>query len=1082
MGIPPPTGPGGTPSGRPIPRRDRQDSALVPSFAQQRLWFLDRLERGSAAYNIPRLYRIRGRLEPSVVERCVGEIVRRHQILTAVIAGEGEPVLTLTENPHDVFRVEEVPGSSARDREETGRRRVDEEARRPFDLTAGPLVRVLLLRLGEEDQLLLIVMHHIVSDGWSVGIFVREMGELYGAFAAGRASPLNDLPVQYADFAVWQRERLQGEFLAEQMRYWRTELGGALPVLDLSTDHQRPGTRRSLGATYRFVVRREVIEGLKSLSRREGCTLFMTLLAAYGVLLHRYSDQDEVIIGTPIAGRTRVETEELIGLFVNTLPIRVDCGGRPTFQELLKRVRARALGAYEHQEVPFEKIVEEVQPERSLSRTPVFQTLFVLQNTPAPAMNVTGVRATKEEIDTGTAKFDLTMSITETGDQGEGLLEYDTDLFEHATVVRMARHYGMLLDEVLESAGRRISEYSILTPHERHQVLREWNRPDAAPVAGECLHRFFESQAALAPAKTALVWESDRVSYAELNERANRLAHYLQRHGVGPEVMVAVCMERSTALIVALLAVSKAGGAFVALDPSYPPERNAFLVSDSGAALVLTQARARDRFPFLARTPAVQVLSVEADDPLLRTEESGNPACAATGGSLAYIIYTSGSAGRPKAVAIEHRHTTVLIEWARGVYSPEELDGVLASTSVCFDLSIFEIFVPLSLGGKVVLAENVLQLPALRAAKEITLLNTVPSAMNELLRIDGVPPSVRTVNLAGEPLTQALVRRIYGLGFVRKVYDLYGPSEDTTYSTFALRAPDGPQTIGRPLTGKRVYVLDRNRQLVPVGVKGEIYIGGGGVARGYLGRAELTQERFVKDPFSDDPGARLYRTGDIGRLLSDGTIEFLGRMDGQVKLRGYRIEPGEIESVLGALAGVRDAAVIVREDVAGFRRLVAYVVPGEGHPRSGGELRSVLKGMLPEYMVPSVVVMLQALPLLPNGKVDRTALPAPEGVPDPGAGGTSAAPRTHVEKVIADIWKSVLGGKGVGVQDDFFDLGGHSLLATQVISRIRESLHVNLPLISLFESPTVEALAAVVEGSLRREVERKRHSPEPLSS
>ncbi|HTO94345.1 MAG TPA: amino acid adenylation domain-containing protein [Bacteroidota bacterium] len=1036
------------------------EAAAVPSFAQQRLWFLDRLERGSAAYNIPRLYRIRGTLDAACLDRCVTEIVRRHRILRSVIAGEAEPVLTEVERIPGVFRVEDVAGTDGKGREESGRRRAEEEAQRPFDLAAGPLLRVLQLRLGEDDHYLLIVLHHIVADGWSMGVFVRELGELYEAFSTGRESPLAELPLQYAEFAAWQRGRLQGEFLAEQLRYWRSELGGALPVLDLPTDHLRPGARRSLGATYRFVIRGDVIEALKALSRREGCTLFMTLLAAYGTLLHRYTDQEEVIVGSPIAGRTRVDAEPLIGLFVNTLTIRIDCSGSPAFRELLRRVRARALAAYEHQEVPFEKIVEELQPERSLSRTPLFQTLFVLQNTPAPVLRIPGARATKEEIDTATAKFDLTFSVTETGDQSEGLVEYDTDLFERATIVRLAQHFNGLLEDVLRRPDASIAEYPLLTPVERQRILTEWNRPELPAGSAMRLHDLFEAFSGREPDRTALVAGADRISYGELNARANRLARVLQARGVQSESLVAVCMERSADLIAALLAVSKAGGAFVALDPAYPDERNSWLVRDAGAALVLTQAHLRQRFPFLQGAGGAAVLDVE--EVIRSGEPAENPHCPATPAGLAYVIYTSGSTGRPKGVAIEHRNAGVLIAWARDVYDAEELDGVCASTSVCFDLSIFEIFVPLSLGGKIILAENALQVPALPAAREIRLLNTVPSAMNELLRIDGVPPSVRTVNLAGEPLTQALVRKVYGLGSVRKVYDLYGPSEDTTYSTFALRTPDGPQTIGRPLTGKQVYVLDAHRMLVPVGVRGEICIGGGGVARGYLGRTELTNERFVPDPFA---GGRLYRTGDVGRLMPDGMIEFLGRMDNQVKLRGYRIEPGEVESTLVAMPGVREAAVIVREDVAGFRRLVAYVVPAGTAGAAGTDIRANLRTKLPEYMVPSAVVLLRALPLLPNGKVDRSALPVPEAATDIGGAASADAPRTEVERIIAGIWKSMLGGKEIGVHDNFFDLGGHSLLATQVISRMREALHVSLPLVALFESPTVESLAAVVERS-----------------
>ncbi|MEW6510863.1 MAG: amino acid adenylation domain-containing protein [Bacteroidota bacterium] len=1034
------------------------------SFAQQRLWFLERLEPGTAVYNIPRLYRLRGRLDVDALSRSIDGIVQRHEVLRTIVKEEnGRPSQTLTATPNGLLRVVTAPGPSAEGRAQTAWELVREESGRPFDLATGPLIRGLLVRVANDEHLFLVTMHHIVSDGWSLGVFVRELGAFYADMLTGATPSLEPLPLQYGDYAHWQRERLRGDVLERQMHYWRNELGRELPVLELGTDRPRPAARRSRGGTYRFPLSRELMDGVKEMSRRHGCTPFMTLLAAYGVLLHRHSGQDDLLIGTPIAGRTRLETEGLIGLFVNTLALRVDCSGEPTFLDLLKRVRSNALGAYEHQEVPFEKLVEELHPARTLSRTPVFQTMFVLQNTPSPALELKGIEAEKLDVDTGTSKFDLTMSVTDKVDRADCLLEYDSDLFGTATMERMADHYRRLLNETIAGPERSIGALPMLSDVERHRILVEWNptRPLSSP---SCIHHRFENQAARLPEKTALLHNGVTLSYRELNERSNRLAHALLKLGAGPEIPVGVCLERTADLIVTLLAVLKSGSAYIPLDPSYPSGRIALMLDDAHAPLVVTEERLRASIPSLAAVKGRRNLCIDAEHENIASEPSENPRIPVKPGNMAYVIYTSGSTGIPKGVVIEHRNTGVLIDWAQETYSKEELDGVLASTSICFDLSVFEIFAPLCLGGTVILVDTVLQLPGLPSSGEVRLVNTVPSAMTELLRLKGIPPTVQTINLAGEPLTPALVRQVYALGTVTKVYDLYGPSEDTTYSTCALRTPGGPQTIGRPLMGKRLYVLDAHCEPVPVGVTGEIYVGGGGVARGYLYRPELTAENFVADPFSPEPDARVYRTGDLGRYRPDGTIEFLGRKDHQIKLRGFRIELGEIEAVIAAQKGVRETVVVLREDAPGSRRIVAYVVLHDGTATSGATIRDAARSVLPEYMVPSAVVVLSALPMLPNGKVDRVALPPPEAVLDPGRGDGSDAPRTATEQVIAEIWSSMLGLNSVGVRENFFDLGGHSLLATQVISRMREALRVEVPLIALFETPTVEGLASAVEG------------------
>lgn len=1057
---------------RAIPRRHPGSARPVLSSAQERLWFLDRLEPGTPTYNIPRLYALTGPLDVTSLARSVDEIVARHEVLrTVVIEEAGRPVPRVGKSMQGIVRLETVEGADPRERDRVAWARAEEEARLPFDLSTGPLIRVLLLRKGPEDHLLLITMHHIVSDGWSLGVFVRELGELYAVGTSSRATVLPRLPIQYSDYADWQHERFQGEYLERHVRYWKEELGGELPVLDLGTDHLRPAARRSVGGTYRFSLPRDATETLKDLGRREGCTLFMTLLSAYGVLLHRYSSQEELIIGTPIAGRTRLETEGLVGLFVNSLAIRLNCEGDPPFRDLLKQVRRKSLGAYEHQDVPFEKLVEELQPRRTLSRTPVFQTMFVLQNTPSLPLHLVGLDVEKKDIDTGSAKFDITLSITERDDRTDGHLEFDSDLFDPSTARRIAEHYRMLLQGIIDDPGRQISALPMLTPPERHEVLEKWNATETPDPSPACIHELIESQAARSPDKTALVWENERVSYRALNERANRLANILQKCGVGPEVPVGVCMERSAEMIAAMLAILKVGGAYVPLDPSYPPDRITFMVDDARTPVVIMQDRVTRRFPALANRNDVRILRVDADQAMIGEANAANLPLRYQDSSLAYVIYTSGSTGTPKGVAIEHRNVTALIGWAGGLYNAEDLEGVLASTSICFDLSIFEIFVPLCLGGTVLLSENVLQLPTLGSRGDVRLLNTVPSAITELLRIDGIPRSVRTINLAGEPLAQSLVRQLYALGSVKRVYDLYGPTEDTTYSTCALRTPEGPQTIGRPLPNKRVYILDQHCEPVPVGITGEIYIGGRGVTRGYLRRPELTAQSFLVDPFVSDRAERMYRTGDLGRFQSDGSIQFLGRRDNQVKIRGFRIELGEIEAGIASNPSVRDAAVVLREDLPGMRRIVAYVVLRDGGSEVSG-IRDFIKASLPDYMIPSAFVALESFPLLPNGKVDRNALPPPEEGAEARRIGASDAPKSQVEKAIAQIWAALLGVKEVGIRENFFDLGGHSLLATQVISRIRDALHCDLPLITMFETPTVEELASIVEAVVLKEVDR----------
>jgi amino acid adenylation domain-containing protein len=1042
----------------------RRDGDLPLSFAQQRLWFIDQLEPNSSLYNIAKAFHIRGALQLAALEQSLNEIIRRHEVLrTTFRSVDGQPLQRIASWLTIPFTILDLTDCPEKERQEKALRLVNKEACRPFVLADGPLLRALVVRLAADDHILLLTMHHIVSDGWSMGILCRELSALYDGYNNGRPSRLDPLPVQYADFAQWQRDWLKGEVLQSQVDYWKDRIAN-IPTLQLPTDRSRPAMQSYRGARQSTVLADELCQALKDLSQKERASLFMTLVAAFNVLLCRYSGQEDVVIGTPIAGRNRSEVEGLIGFFVNTLVLRTDLSGDPTFRELLSRVRNGALDAYAHQDLPFEKLVEEMGPQRNLSYAPLSQVMFAFQNFPDSPLTMSDCSVHPVDLDSGTAKFDLTLQISRESHGMRCVLTYNTDLFYEQTIARMLGNFKALLEAVVVNPDRRVSELEILTEAERHQLLIEWNGTKRDYPINKCIPKLIEEQVERTPDEVAVVFpspgsrstESQKLTYRELNIRANQLAHYLRRQGVGPEVLVALCVERSLEMIIGLLGIVKAGAAYVPLDPSYPKERLAFILQDAGAKVLLSQRRLVLRLP----QHNAKLVCLDADQDAIGRESESNPGNGAEVEQIAYVIYTSGSTGKPKGVAIEHRSTVALLHWASQVLPKEDISGMLASTSISFDLSVFEIFVPLSWGGKVILAEDALQLPTLPGADEVTLINTVPSAMAELLRLGGVPSSVRKVCLAGEALTTQLVRQIHERESISSVVDLYGPSEDTTYSTFAVRSSLGPATIGRPISNTQVYILDDHLNPVPRGVRGELYLGGDGLARGYLNRPELTAEKFIPNRFSEEPGARLYKTGDLARYLSDGNIEFLGRIDHQVKIRGFRIELGEIEAVIKEHAAVRDAVVVAREDVAGDKRLVGYVINRE--PVQVSDLRKYLQAKLPDYMVPWALVFLDFLPLTPNGKIDREALPAPDHS-RPELENTFVAPRTHTEHSLAKIWAELLVLERVGVYDNFFDIGGHSLLATQVVSRLRAAVGIDVPLRTLFEFPTVASLAERIE-------------------
>jgi amino acid adenylation domain-containing protein len=1061
------------PAHEPDAIRPRVGGGPAPlSFAQERLWFIDRLEPGGAVYNIPVAWRLGGALDEAAMERALGEIVRRHESLRTTFAEvDGSPVQTIA--PFDGFAlpVEDLSDLGEADREAAVRRRAGEEAARPFDLAAGPLFRAALLRLGTDDCVLLLAMHHVVSDGWSMGVLYREMSALYEAYREGRESPLPELEVQYADYAVWQREQLQGEVLDRQLAYWRRRLTGAPELLELPTDRPRPPVQTYRGATVPVNVSPELLERLQALGRSEGATLYMTLLSAFQVLLGKYAGSEDIVVGSPIAGRTCAEVEALIGFFVNTLVLRTDLSGDPSFRETLRRVGEVTLGAYEHQEVPFEKLVAELQPERSLSHSPLVQVSFTLQNAEGgggalPGLKVGGVNAAME-----IAKFDLSLTLSTT-DQGlRGAVDYSTDLFERGTIERILGHLARVLEQVADDADVRLSRLALTGPEERALVLEAWNRTEAAVPADQCIHALFESQAARTPDAVAVRFEAESLTYRELNARANRLAHHLLGHGVGPEVRVGVLMERSLEMVISLLAVLKAGGAYVPLDPGLPAERLAYMVEDSCVPLVLVQDALRDAVPVREGVGvlAVDAPAVDALAERLAAEPAENPAGGASPDSLAYAIYTSGSTGRPKGVMNAHRGVVNRLVWMQAQFGIGADDVVLQKTPFGFDVSVWEFFWPLQQGACLVMARpdghrDPLYLQEVIEREGVTTLHFVPSMLQPF--VETVDParcgSLLRVVCSGEALPPALVERFYDR-FAGPVVltNLYGPTEaavDVSCWTCAREDAAGVVPIGRPVWNTALYVLDAALTPLPVGIPGELYIGGVQVARGYQGRAAMTAERFVPDPFAVQGGARLYRTGDRARWRADGAIEYLGRLDFQVKVRGFRIELGEIEAVLRRSEGVADCVVVAREDVSGEKRLVAYVVGGV----EAGVLREHLRESLPEYMVPAAFVPLDRLPLTPNGKLDRKALPAPEG--DAFARGSYEAPLGEVEAALAGIWSELLGVTRVGRRDHFFELGGHSLLAIKLIERMRR-VGLYMDVRALFTTPVLAELALAVGGA-----------------
>jgi amino acid adenylation domain-containing protein len=1053
----------------PIPRRGTKDPAPL-SFAQERLWVLEQLEPGSGVYNICRVSRLAGQLNIAALEASLTEIIERHEILRSQIRiVDGQPVQITSSGPIIKVPLTDVRSLTGTERDDEVRRRIKAEGERQFDFSAGLFLRVVLLRVGDDEHILILTTHHIVSDAWSMGILTRELWDLYEAYTNRRRSPFGELPIQYADFAISQRDWLQGEVLESQLSYWKKQLDD-IPVLNLPTNRPRPLRQSFHGDRYPITLPQPLTASINELSYGQGVTPFMTLLAAFQVLLHRYSGQDDVVLGSPIANRGSTEFESLIGFFVNTLVLRADLSGNPPFSELLLRIRDMCLGAYAHQDLPFEKLVQELQLERDLSRNPLFQVMFVLQNATRPFTKFPGLRVEPIEIEANRSPFDLSLCLRERDGKYIGYIEYSTDLFDRDRVERMADHYQTLLGGIVADPNQPIATLPILTEAERHQILIEWNDTAADYPKDKCIHELFEAQVEKTPHAIAVGFGDRQLTYRELDRRANQLAHYLRGCGVGPEKLVAICVDRSLEMAVGLLGILKAAGAYVPLDPEDPRDRLDFVLHDAQMPILITQKHLLKRIP----THYSRLICLDSDWIDISLNSETVPVCKTTAENLAYVIYTSGSTGQPKGVMIPHRAIYNHVSWMQTAFSMNETDRVLQHASLCFDASVWEFFVPLSNGARLVLAhqgshQDLTYLVRLMAEQKVTVLQSVPSLLQMLLEEDIEScTSLRHVFCGGEVLSCELLDR-FSARLSAQLHNHYGPTETTIDATsWTWDAPNHQHSvpIGRPIANTQVYILDSHLQPVPVGVPGELYIGGDGLARGYLNEPQLTAEKFLSNRFSGELGARLYKTGDLGRYLSNGSIEFLGRMDHQVKLRGYRIELGEIENVLVQHPGVRDSVVVAREDTPGNKRLVAYLAPRKERAPTIWELRSYLAEKLPGYMVPAVYVMLDALPSLPNGKVDRQALP-PLGDNEPEANAAFVEPRTEVEKLVAQIWLEVLHVERIGVHDNFFDLGGHSLLAIQVISRTREIFPNGISLRSLFGAPTVAGLAATIEGTIR---------------
>ncbi len=1064
-------------------QNDQEDVYIFPaSFGQRRLWFLDQFEPNSPYYNIPSAFRLRGPFRLDVFKRAIQEIVDRHEsIRTTFASSDGEPVQVIVPELSLPIPVIDLSGLDEKNKETEILRRATEEARKPFDLKKGPLARVTILKAAEEDHIILLTMHHIISDGWSMGVLVAEISALYNAFSNNQPSPLPELPLQYADYAEWQTEYLQGEVLEEQLKFWKEHLGSNPPVLELPTDRPRPKILTNAGASTSRIIPKRIADAIAAIGKQENATLFMTLLAVFKILLARYSGQSNISVGTPIANRTQGETEGLIGLFINTLVLRSDLSDNPAFTEFLQRERATILNAYEHQDLPFEYLVDALQTERDSSTNALFQVMFILQNTPVKMRNVADLKMEMIQVDMGTSTFDLSLSIAEGAGGLNVSAEYNSDLFNQETIDRMLLHFETLINEIIKDPHQKVAEIPLLNAEERRTVLKQWGLNPRSFPQDVSIPALIDLQAEAHPQAIAVISGATHMTYAELRERSNRLARFLQTKQIGPESRIGLSIERSPDMIIALLGILKTGAAYVPLDPGYPQDRLDFITKDAGLTVLVTTEAIAENWP----DETIEKIRIDRDWETISEESPDSLNLAHLHPELAaYIIYTSGSTGKPKGVIISHGSVLNHNFSVKRLFDLSEQDRMLQFATINFDAAVEEIFPTLENGATLVLRNNErlisgTDLLKLIRKEHITIVD-LPTAywhqwVNELEEMEEpVPESLKLVILGGDKASADQVRKWNRLsGTEIRLLNTYGPTETTIIST-AYEAPTKDKSdvkmqefpIGRPIDNTEVYIVDAHLQPVPVGVPGELLIGGAGLARGYLNQPQLTAEKFIPNPFNNRAGGRLYRTGDLVKFRTDGEIEFVGRVDYQVKIRGFRVEPGEVESILASHPQIKEAAILVNSDLPGEKRLIAYYVLQANAEIGVKELRTYLAQHLPEYMIPAAFIELETMPLTANGKIDRNALPKPDQEAVIQSSETEfVEPRTPTEEVIAAIYAEVLSVEKVGVMHNFFELGGHSLLATQLISRVNKTFDVDVPLKALFEGPTVSQLALVVDGA-----------------
>ncbi|NET09553.1 MAG: amino acid adenylation domain-containing protein, partial [Symploca sp. SIO2B6] len=1063
------------------------NTELPLSYSQQRLWFLDQFQPNSALYNITIALRLAGTLNITALEQSLQAIIERHEALrTNFISVEGEATQIIHPETSWRLSVVELTHLSTNEQEATAQQLAQQQAIQPFELEKESLIRATLIVLSETEHILCVCMHHIVSDGWSTGVLLQELTKLYNGYIQGLSSSLTPLPIQYADFAIWQRKWLQGDVLESQLSYWKNQLADAPNLLSLPTDRPRPAVQTFRGKHQEFTICAQLTSQLTKLSQEQGVTLFMLLLTAFNILLHRYSGQEDILIGSPIANRNQSEIEGLIGFFVNTLVLRTQIEGNPSFKELLTQVREIAMAAYSHQDLPFEMLVEALQPERDLSYTPLFQVMFFLYNESLSQLNLTGLKLSPLTVESQTSKFDLTLVMEKRADVLVGVWEYNTDLFDASTIKRITGHFITLLEGIVSNPQQRIWQLPLLKEVEQQQLLIDWNNKQVNYPQNKCIHQLFEDIVERTPNAIALVFENQQLTYQQLNCRANQLAHYLQSVGVGADVMVGLCVERSLNMIVGILGILKAGGAYVPLDPDYPTERLSFMLEDAQVSVIVTQQQLVESL----RQDQARVICLDTNWETIAQNSDSNLANTATANNLAYIIYTSGSTGKPKGVLVNHSNVVRLFAATDDWYNFNSQDVWTLFHSYAFDFSVWEMWGALLYGGRLVVVPYLITRSPesfydLLSQEKVTILNQTPSAFRQLIQVEQSTTTTKNLNLrlvifGGEALEfNSLKPWLERHGDQKpQLVNMYGITETTvhvTYRPLSLADLDGAASvIGRPLQDLQVYLLDEYLQPVPMGVPGEMYVGGAGVTRGYLNRSELTAQRFISNPFTDNPQARLYKTGDLARYLPNGELEYLGRIDNQVKIRGFRIELPEIEALLTQHPNVWESVVLVREDEPGDKRLVAYAVPHSQTSVTAAQMRQFLETKLPAYMVPNAFVILESLPLTANGKINRRALPAPDLKSQ--LTQKYVAPQTATEEMLAQIWGQILKVELVGIHDNFFELGGHSLLATKLISKIRNAFQVELSLRELFSASTLIQLSQCIE-QLKRQNSSSTASP-----